>query len=182
MSVGKACKAIVALLAAVVVAGGCEGSDSVDENRVLAKIAELRSMPSFEDTEQLVNAAVQRVAEAASVIVPALRWYEFANRNQGLCGGEFSGTGGLNAFVAHMGADGAVPDAQWPLVLQAARDIATQAGMTQLQVLADEPGNRNIRLYSDDGNAINIGYMKNTLVTGETGCRLPAADLAQQPS
>lgn len=183
MRVGAVGRTVVAVLAVVVVIGGCDGSESVnDEERIRTKIAELRSQPSLEETEGLLNEAVRQIREAATGIVGTLRWEQVHERNQGVCGHTYRDTGGLNVYLPHIGADRPVPEEDWPRVLQAAREIARQAGITEMQVLADTPGNRNVRLHGDNGNAITIGYRTATALSGRTGCRLPAVYLAQPPS
>jgi hypothetical protein len=185
MRVGTVGRTIVALLVAVVVTGGCDRSESVkDVERIKIRIAELRSQPSLEETEQQMNDIVRQITEAATAIVPTMSWATNKNRerSQGTCGQEYRDTGGLNVFLPQIGAGQAIPEKNWPEVLQSAREIARQAGITEMQVLADVPGNRDIRLYGENGNAIMIGYLTASVISARTGCRLPATDLAQPPS
>ncbi|MFH5208790.1 LppA family lipoprotein [Antrihabitans spumae] len=155
-----------------------------DEERLKIRIAELRSQPSLEETEQQMNDIVLQITEAATAIVPTMSWATNNNRerSQGTCGQEYRDTGGLTVFLPQMGADQAIPEKSWPQVLQSAREIARQAGITEIQVFADAPGNRDVRLYGENGNAIMIGYLTASVISARTGCRLPAADLAHPPS
>lgn len=152
-----------------------------DEERIKTKIAELRSQPSLEETERLLNDTVGQIADAATGIVETLRWEQLRERSEGTCGHDYRDTGGLKVFMPNIRADQPVPEKDWPRVLKVARDIARQAGITEMQVLSDVPGNRNVWLYGENGNAITIGYRGATVVSGRTGCRLPATDLAQPP-
>ncbi|MFH5208789.1 LppA family lipoprotein [Antrihabitans spumae] len=153
-----------------------------DEERLKIKIAELRSQPSLEETERLLNDTVGQITDAATGIVGTLRWEQVQVRNQGLCGHDYRDTGGLDVFLPHIRADRPVPEENWSQVLEAAREIARQAGITEMQIFSDVPGNREVRMYGENGNAITIGYRGATVISGRTGCRLPAADLAQPPS
>jgi hypothetical protein len=176
---------VVALMTMVSVTVGCERTESVEDNKqsqTTEAEAKLRAWPSLEETERLVNDTVRGIAEAATALVPSLIWRPNRERSQYSCAYEYEGTGSRWVSPPHAVSDVPIPDADWPLVLQAARDIAREAGITEVQVLSDVPGNRNVRLYGDNGNAITIGYLKASVISAETGCRLPAADLAQPPS
>lgn len=65
-----------------------------------------------------------------------------------------------------------VSDADWPRFLDAARDVAGQAGMTELTVQADTPGNHVAQLRGGDGNVVRVSSARNALLSGTTGCRL----------
>ncbi|MFH5208791.1 LppA family lipoprotein [Antrihabitans spumae] len=122
------------------------------------------------------------IAEAATALVPSLIWRPNRERSQYSCASEYEDTGSRWVSTPHTVSDVPIPNADWPKVLQAARDIAREAGITEVQVLSDVPGNRNVRLYGNDGNTITIGSLKASVISADTGCRLPAADLAQPPS
>lgn len=174
----------VASLATVSVILGCERTESVENMQRQTAEAEvkLRAWPSLEDTERLLNETMQRITGAATAVVPHLQWEPVGERSQNSCAYEYEDTGSRWVSPPHAVSDVPIPDAEWPRVLQAARDIAREAGITEMQVLSNVPGNRNVRLYGDNGNAITIGYLNAAVVWAETGCRLPAADLAQPPS
>ncbi|MBJ8339218.1 hypothetical protein JGU71_09990 [Antrihabitans sp. YC3-6] len=184
MKLKMAAEILVVALAATVIAG-CEGAESVEDNKqsqTTEAEAKLRAWPSLEETERLVNDTVRGIAEAATALVPSLIWRPNRERSQYSCAYEYEDTGSRWVSTPHTVSDVPIPDGEWPRVLQAARDIAREAGITEVQVLSDMPGNRNVRLYGHNGNAITIGYLKASVISAETGCRLPAADLAQPPS
>lgn len=144
-----------------------------DSDKPAAATAKLKAWPSLQDTEHLVNETVQQILSAATGIVPELHWRLSGNRNQGSCGYDFTGTDGVSVILPHMVSSTPIPDADWPSVLDAARSIAQRAGIPKVNVLVDQPGNHDVQLHADDGNAIHIGTAKAAVIAGETGCRLP---------
>ncbi len=96
-------------------------------------------------------------------------------RRQSSCGGAFGKTDGLEINLPDYVSAAPIPEADWPLVLQAARDILAPLGITNLQVRVNEPGHHDVIITSDDGRHIDLGSKVAALVSAQTGCRLPAA-------
>lgn len=138
----------------------------------------MRSWPSLEKTEGVVATVVQQIADAAAAIAPTLRWESVDARSQGGCRVPYAKTAGVSVFLPDMVSDTPIPDADWPAVLQVARRIAAENGITEIEVRVDKPGDHDVRLYTEDGNEIHLATSKAALISGQTGCRYLQSDLA----
>ncbi|MDV7243069.1 MULTISPECIES: LppA family lipoprotein [Rhodococcus] len=143
---------------------------------IAAAEGRMRQWPPLEDTEATVASVVRQIADAAATIVPTLRWVSAGERTQGSCPAPFASTAGMSVFLPDMYSTSPIPDAEWPAVLQVARDIASVHGLADIEVRADRPGDHNVRLHSGDGNEIRLGTARAALVSGRTGCRYLRAD------
>ncbi|MGO4205251.1 LppA family lipoprotein [Rhodococcus sp. TAF43] len=144
------------------------------DEEIAAAAALLPTRPSLEDTEKQIAAALQAIMDAAKAIAPTLQWEPQDQRSQSSCGGAFGKTDGLEIDLPDYVSSVPISDADWPRILQAARDIAAPLGITQLNVRVDKPGQHDVVLTSDDGSRIDLGTYVAALVSGNTGCRLPA--------
>ncbi|MGW4478306.1 LppA family lipoprotein [Rhodococcus triatomae] len=159
----------------------CGGLDIMDnpynhtDDEIARAAALLPTLPALEDTEAELTAAVLRIADAATAIAPELVWEQRRERRQIGCGGAFGKTDGLEIDLPNYVSPIPIPDAAWPRVLQAARDILAPLGITELTVRVDRPGDHDVVVTSSDGRHVDLGSKVAALVSGRTGCRLPAA-------
>lgn len=93
------------------------------DDDIAAAAALLPTLPTLEETEAELTAAVQDIMNAAVAVTPALRWEAADKRRQSSCGGAFGKTDGLEINLPDYVSAAPIPEADWPLVLQAARDI-----------------------------------------------------------
>lgn len=152
-----------------------------DDDEIAAAAALLPTLPSLEDTEQQLTTALQAIMDAARAVAPALQWTAQDKRTQSSCGGAFGKTDGLEIDLPDYVSAVPISDADWPRILQAARDIAAPLGITELTVRVDQPGHHDVLLTSPDGSRIDLGTQVAALVSARTGCRLPAQRAARTP-
>lgn len=151
-----------------------------DEEIAAAETA-LRTWPSLEETETQVTTAVQQIADAATAISPTLSWKPDRPREQGGCPDAYGKTDGLSIETQFLVSGTPIADADWPRVLQSARDIASAIGITEIEVRADQPGNHDVKLYSNDGNKIYLGSLDAAVLRARTGCRLATPPTGPTP-
>ncbi|MGV0625698.1 LppA family lipoprotein [Mycolicibacter minnesotensis] len=134
----------------------------------------LKSLPSFEDTQAQVQAAMDEITAAASRIIPSAHW-ETPHEGSGLgCERPYERSGGNDYFLPMLTARHiTVSEQDWAKILDAASDAAAKLGATKKQVMRDLPGDHDVRFYGPAGISIGVGFEKSLLVTGQTGCRLP---------
>lgn len=178
-------RTVLLLATMAILTTGC--GDTMDtpydhtDDEIAAAAALLPTLPTLEDTEAQVTAAAQQIAAAATAVSPTLQFAPGRDREQGGCSGAFGKTGGLTISTRFLVSPTPIPDADWPRVLQAARDIAAPLGITELEVRADQPGRHDVMLYSEDGNKIWIDSLEGAVVSAKTGCRLPATRTDSTP-
>ncbi len=169
------------LCVAALVMTGCDDVNkdsykpsSLDETARAAEV--LAGLPSLEETEPTITAAIEKIAAGASAVDPRLQWTWQNGRSQAGCAPPFEQTAGQLVYVADYVSNSApIQDQDWPRIYELARATASSIGATQVEVLEDEPGHHVVRLYNETGTAIRLGTKVAASLAGETGCRLPAA-------
>lgn len=179
----------LAALIAVMTLSGC-GSALDDQNHpptsdeIAHAEAQMRKLPSLEETEPQLMALIQQIADAAEMVAPGLTWRPIVRHAQGKlgCRGPYFETDGVSMVTDSLVSSVPISDAEWPEVLTIARDLAAPHGITVLTVRIDEPGNHQVILHSPDhGNEIDIGTVEAARIGGLTGCRYREEDLRNRP-
>jgi hypothetical protein len=173
-----ACVAAVALLAT-----GCqmentakpsESASSVASHSAADALAQLKALPSLEDTKTQVQNAMTEITTAAAGVVPEIQWLSIHGEDTGNCESPYEQTDGKRLFLPDSVAEGArISEPQWTTILAAATASATKIGATEVQVMKDQPGNHDVWFSGPTGISIKVAYHGNLVVSGYTGCRLP---------
>ena len=137
--------------------------------------AKLVPLPSLEETEARVRQAVLELGTYTSTLVPGLQWHWDGNRSPRGCGRPYDETQGSSVHLPDYLAFGPIPDAAWPQASQRAKELAASLGATGGQGFKDQPGDHLARFYSPQGTVLSLGTAVNAIISGDTGCRLPAA-------
>jgi hypothetical protein len=134
----------------------------------------LKSLPSFEDTQAQVQAAMNEITAAASKVIPSITW-ETPHEGSGLgCQRPYEQSDGRAYFLPdEVAAKVPVSEQQWATIQEAAKQAAAKIDATDMQVMHDNPGNHDVGFYGPTGIFIKVGYQGNLVVSGYTGCRLP---------
>ena len=137
-------------------------------------LATLKSLPSLEETQTQVHAAMIEITSATSNLIPSISW-EIPHEGSGLgCERPYDQTDGRVYFLPdEVAANVAVSVQQWATIQEAARQAAAKVEATDMQVTHDNPGNHDVGFYGPTGIFIKVGYRGNLVVSGYTGCRLP---------
>lgn len=171
--------AVVAAVAAILLtATGChvakpyEPTPSTDTTKA---VTDLKALPSFEDTQAQVQAAVNEIAAAVTALIPAAQFEDLHGGTTDACEQPYEQTGGKRYFLPdRMAANVAVSEGDWAKIFQAAKTSAAKLGATDIQAMHDQPGNHDVGFYGPAGLFIKVGYQGNVGISGYTGCRLPA--------
>ncbi|MEZ0053510.1 hypothetical protein ABIA30_004539 [Mycobacterium sp. MAA66] len=143
---------------------------------VAAKSAdELKSLPSLEDTKIAVQAAMDQITAAVSQLIPDARWETLSDGSGNTCDHPYEQSEGRSYFLPHVGAVRVpISEDQWASIQGIAKSAAAKLDATDFQAMKDQPGNHDVGFYGPAGLAVNVAYSGNLVVTGFTGCRLPA--------
>ncbi|MEB3020220.1 LppA family lipoprotein [[Mycobacterium] crassicus] len=137
-------------------------------------LAVLKSLPSIEDTQTQVAAAMNEITDAAKQLIPSIVFETLDEGDGGNCERPYEQTDGKRYFLPDAVArDVAVPEGVWQKLQQAATEAASKLDATEVQVMKDQPGDHDIGFYGPTGLFIKVGYRGNLVVSGYTGCRLP---------
>lgn len=138
-------------------------------------VTELKALPSFEDTQTQVQAAVNEIASAVTTLIPAAKFEDLHGGTTDKCEKPYEQTDGKRYFLPdRVAANVAVSESDWASILQAATTSAAKLGATDIQTMHDQPGNHDVGFYGPAGLFIKVGYQGNVGISAFTGCRLPA--------
>ncbi|MDI3314401.1 MAG: LppA family lipoprotein [Mycobacterium sp.] len=151
------------------------GPDQPTSPSVAAKALEvLKSLPSLEDTQTQVQAAMNEIKTAASTLIPGITWETPHEGSGSTCARPYEQSDGREYFPPDAVAV-RVPmsEQDWAKIQEAAKRAAAKLDATEVQVFQDKPGDHDVRFYGPTGISIGVGYRGNLVVSGFTGCRLP---------
>jgi len=139
-------------------------------------VEQLKSLPSLEDTRAKLAATIEQVGQQISVIAVQVTWSWRREDSRGGCVAPFEQSQGQEILLASYVSDVPIPEQHW----QQARDVvahaAEQLGLTSATVFKDAPNDHDVQFSSDSGTVLRLASQKAALLTGNTGCRLPAKE------
>jgi hypothetical protein len=136
--------------------------------------AQLQSLPSLEDTKEQMMALIQHVGEQISAAVPIVAFSWRLEPSRAGCRPPYEQSDGQEILLAKYVSDVPIPEQQWKQAYDIAAQAASSIGATSATVFKDEPNNHDVQFAGDTGTILRLASQKATLVTGSTGCRLPA--------
>ncbi len=135
----------------------------------------LKALPSLEDTRTQLQAVLNEITTAATQLNPSITWKTADNADSGNCPAPYETTDGKSAYLPNaIAANISITENDWDTILTSAKKSAARLGATEVQVFQDSPGKHDVGLYGPAGIFVKIGYSGNLVVSGYTGCRLPA--------
>ncbi|VBA60395.1 LppA family lipoprotein [Mycobacterium attenuatum] len=166
-----------AMTAIALAATGChvENPDAPTPPSAAAHaLAELKTLPSFEDTKVQVQDVMNEITTAASKIIPSIIWETLDEGSTGNCQQPYEQTDGKRHFLPDaVAVRVSVSETDWTKIVEAAKQAAAKIGVTNVQVIKDRPGDHDVWFSGPTGAFIKVGYRGNLVVSGYTGCRLP---------
>jgi hypothetical protein len=167
---------VIVALAALLLATGCDRPDYespiVNEGGPVIDIAQL---PDIEQTTTEMIDLMERVSREVTRLVPAAEPWEWNRDQQGFsCKQESTGQDGVKRYLRSLTSQHALTEPEWQLVFPAVRQLASDAGLTEIAAPQDKPGNHDMRISSDDGRTLMFGSREATLITGDIACRRSA--------
>jgi hypothetical protein len=160
---------------------GCGATDSgplgnPGPSRVAALESGLRSKPSFEEAKTEYSAQMDRIAQEITDLVPGITWHVEENSWRG-CGGDYAWTRARQVYY-YIVFDQPIPDSLWPRALQIVKDGAARLGATTVDILVDQPHNRDLTIPGADGEEFEFGTAKQTILSAKSDCRMRETDTA----
>jgi Lipoprotein confined to pathogenic Mycobacterium len=170
----RLCATVVAIALA---ATGChvyQPSPHTPPDQSAKAVEQLRALPSLEDTQAQVQAAIDEITAGASAVIPGAVWESAQNADTNTCEPPYDQTEGKTYFLPNRIAENVtVSEQNWTDILRVAKESAAKIGATDVQVMMDQPHNHDVWFSGPSGTFIKISYRDNLVVAGNTGCRLP---------
>jgi hypothetical protein len=171
----RATVALAALTTLLMVSGCGRGepeSAIINEDVPVIDIAQL---PDIEQTTTQMLDLIERVRAEVTRLVPASAPWEWNRDQTGTsCVQEKTGRKGVSRYLRNLVSKHSFSDAEWELVFPAVRQLATEAGLTDIAAPQNQPGNHDMRFSSDDGRTLMFGSRVASVITGKIVCRQPA--------
>ncbi|WP_161976562.1 LppA family lipoprotein [Mycolicibacterium sp. CH28] len=136
--------------------------------------AALTSLPTLEDTKAQLTAIIEQVGQRISAIAPGVVFTWRREESRGGCTPPYEQSDGNEILLASYVSDVPIPEQDWKKAYNIASQSARTIGATTLTVFQDAPNFHDVQFASDTGTVLRLGSQKAALLTGSTGCRLPA--------
>ncbi len=172
---------IIGCIAAIILTtiAACRVNDSSDTAPTTdaTKVPEeLRTLPSLEDTNEKLTSSIQQLGTKISAIVPAVSW-KWQDQPQGIgCSKPYEQSDGKVILLPFYVSSVAIPESSWHEALAAAKETAASIDIPNLGVIHDAPNNHDVRFSNETGTAIALTSQAHTVISGYTGCRIPATN------
>lgn len=191
----KAAVLATALATMAILSTGCDvlGDNDRPTTRQQTEEAarELRTRPSLEDAEAGVHSVMERIAGAATELVPTMRFEWVNDRMASDCTKPFDKTNGRIVYMRNLMAQEPFPEDRWPEFFSKAQELAGTLGATWSQTVRGDQstssapapsttpavaefGRHDVNFYNPDtGTSIRIRAFKATVISATVGCHLP---------
>ncbi len=138
--------------------------------------ADLTALPSLEDTQAQVQAAVSEISSAVTALIPTARFEDLHGGASDQCQQPYEQSGGKRYYLPdRVAANIAVSEGDWAKILEVAKAATAKINATDMQTMQDQPGRHDVGFYGPAGLSVTVGYQGNLAISGYTGCRLPRA-------
>lgn len=160
-------------VAVLLVLGGCgqpePESPIVNQEAPAMDIADL---PDIEQTTVAMTDLMERIRAEVTRLVPASAPWKWSGEQTGTsCVQESTGQKGVQRYLRDLTSQYAFSDAEWDIVFPVVRQMAGDAGLTDIAVPQDAPRNHDLRFTSEDGRTLMFGSREASVMSGTIGCR-----------
>lgn len=167
--------ACIAALALAVT--GCHVSNPdkpTDATQAGRAAASLTSLPTLEDTKAQMMSTIEQVGRQISAIAPAVAFTWRHEESRGGCSPPYEQSDGNLILLAKYVSDVPIPEQSWRQAYEVASQAARGVGAPTVTVFQDAADFHDVQFSSETGAVLRLASQKAALLTGSTGCRLPA--------
>jgi hypothetical protein len=134
----------------------------------------LTALPTLEDTQTHVESMIEHVGQGISAVVPGVTWTWRRESSRGGCNPPYEQSDGQEVLLANYVSDVPIPEQHWKQAYDIAAQAASALGAATVTVFKDAPNNHDVQFSNGTGTTLRLGSQAAALITGSTGCRLPA--------
>lgn len=160
-------------IAALLILSGCDQPER--ESPIVNQESPAMDIASLPDIEQATTAMtdlMERIRAEVTRLVPASSPWEWSGDQTGTsCVQESTGQKGVQRYLRDLTSRHAFSDTEWGIVFPAVRQLANDAGLTDIAAPQNAPGNRDLRFSSEDGRTLMFGSREASVMSGTIGCR-----------
>jgi hypothetical protein len=137
----------------------------------------LMEWPSLEETKRQLQGAIDEISTAAATIVPGMKFSDYHGESGLKCDGPYADTAARGRYLPDRAGEGAkISEDQWAKIADVAKAAAAKVGATNVQVMKNSPGDRDVWFNGPGGSSIKLAYRVDLVISGYTGCRLLEED------
>jgi hypothetical protein len=169
---------VLAAVTMLLMLSGCDRPDY--ESPVVNQegpVIDIARLPDIDQTTAQMNDLIERIRAEVTRLVPASEPWTWSGDESGTsCVQESTGQKGVRRYLRDLESKHAFSDAEWDIVFPAVRQLATDAGLTDIVAPQNEPGNHDMRFSSGDGRTLMFGSRAASVISGTIGCRARAGE------
>jgi len=158
-------------------ATGCQMNNPykpTDPTEASKAATSLSSLPSLEDTKIQVDAAIAELGKQITALVPSVTWNWSDEDSRGGCHPPYEQSDGEQILLRNYLSAAPIPEQDWKQAYDLAKKTADSLGATHATTFKDAPNDHDVQFSSSTGTVLRFGSKASALITGSTGCRLPA--------
>ncbi|WP_167104978.1 LppA family lipoprotein [Mycobacterium sp. DL592] len=145
-----------------------------DPTQASQAAASLTSLPTLEDTKAQLTSAIEHVGQKISALAPAVTFAWRREESRVGCRPPYEQSEGQVIMLPSYVSDVPVPEQDWKQAYDIAAQAARSLGADSVTVFKDAPDDHDVQFSSDTGTIVRLASQKAAVVSGHTGCRLPA--------
>jgi hypothetical protein len=145
-----------------------------DPTQASQAASSLTSLPTLEDTKSQLVAAIEHVGQQISTIAPTMAFTWRHGESRVGCRRPYEQSEGQVILLPSYVSDVPIPEQNWKQAYDIAAQAARKLGAESVTVFKDAPDDHDVQFSSETGTILRLGSQKAALVSGHTGCRLPA--------
>lgn len=182
---GRCGRSAAAVVVLVFVACGCGGSGEYD-SPILNEdvpVADIADLPDIEQTRAQMLDLIERVRAEVSRLVPGTEpWWWNRDESRSGCAQKGTDQKGVSLGTRNLVSDTALAGAEWDLVYPTVKQLAADAGLTEVAAMANSSSHHDFRFSSDDGRTLVFVSAEASLISGRIACRRSAAATSSVPT
>jgi len=156
---------------------GCHVSNPykpTDPGQASQAAASLTQLPTLEDTKAQLTAAIEQVGQQISALAPGIAFTWRHEESRVGCRPPYEQSEGQVILLPSYVSDVPIPEQNWKQAYDIAAAAAQTLGATTVTVFKDAPSDHDVQFSGETGTIVRLASQKAALVSGHTGCRLPA--------
>lgn len=163
-------------LAAVTALTGCGDTSTPTMNTTKVATVDIANLPTLRETQTQMLELIDQVQAAVSAAVPEVKpWRWNRQWDSSTCIGA-PDNGGATLYFPNLLSQRALNDTEWDAVFTSVTGIAATAGLTEISMPQNSPGNHEVRIDSADGRELILGSRLTTLISARISCRRTAGE------
>lgn len=146
-----------------------------DPGRAGQAAVALESLPTLEAARDQVQSAIEQLGRQITAAAPNTHFEWRREDSRTGCNPPYEQSEGKLISLRNYVSESPVPEQNWKQIYDLAQQTAHTLGLANVTVFKDAPNDHDLQFSDETGAVLRLGSKDATVITGATGCRLPAA-------